>query len=534
VAIERHLHAKEYLTPAGGHMPSGFLDITDMDFTMKGTFVRELHDGKLRWSKRSIDWNGQHLDNMPACNMWSCNAGGHLELGETAGRVDTMTPAQQEQIIWHCKPEKHTGNCFRAMAGPPPSLPFPDIRRELDKLRYAHGSDEGYYSTVDRDGTRYSEMVEQRGNEKVSISAEPTEIVPNPSCQDPSCKNPNPHEATSQLTITATCDGHSLKDRQIGVRIDVMPRSGYHNHVDAKHPRPRGKLVGETEVDCGRSDTDALGFGPRGDSDDTPCIQVKTDPNGVAKVKFKSPLTGSVDHTKIGSGPYMIGIAGTYWISARDVQITTAPATTMILAKVKDLEQVKSGEKITVAGATSEHPEDFYGTKETLGKFTKLADKFREYQDKHNVALTGEYCKKKAWLPVVPVSMNDIALPDGGIFDLGKNWQPSHYTHSKGGGGDFNRFGDSNKTRTECGGTTANLQVWYMQVLVELGKDYGKWDCSDLGASGGYPMFSPDACAVGEIPTGESTTPLVMPGFQGPGAPTFLYFPPLLHLHVED
>jgi len=74
-----------------------------------------------------------------------------------------------------------------------------------------------------------------------------------------------------------------------------------------------------------------------------------------------------------------------------------------------------------------------------------------------------------------------------------------------------------------------------MQVLLDLGKKYGSWDCADLGASGGYPIFSPAACAKGEIPdVGTETTPLVTPGYHGPAAPSFIYFPPRLHLHVRD
>jgi hypothetical protein len=129
--------------------------------------------------------------------------------------------------------------------------------------------------------------------------------------------------------------------------------------------------------------------------------------------------------------------------------------------------------------------------------------------------------------------LNDIALPDGGIFDLMQEkpaWGPGHFTHSKGGGGDFNRFTDSMlKTGIECGGTTANLQVWYTQVMVELGKIYGAWDCTDLGASKG-PFITGPGCNDGDIPTGYGFYSMP-PTFAGP--PQF-YFPPLLHLHVED
>jgi len=526
VAIDSHVHGKYGINEVSEISPTHATNvISDYDLTLRGTYVRGLHDGKLQWVSRTIEWSGQSRVVLFGCYLDASEAGGHLELGPTDGGVETMTPWQRDQIKWHAQPEKQFGgSCFlfagagssqtskgASLGGAP--LRFPEIRGTRDMLRSGC-----CFSAVDKDGSRYSEMVEQRGNERVTISAKPTEIVPNQSLN-------NTDEATSQLTIRATCDGVPLKDRQIGLRIDVKPRSGYHNHVPN---RPRGKLaeVGKSEADCG-VETGALPV------DDTSCITVNTDANGEAKVKFKSPLTGSVDYTTKGAGPYKIGIAGDYKITAKDAQFTEVRADTEIQAKVKDLKPATFDSNLEeLRGGTSAHPDGSFGTEGTLEKFTELAKAFHDYQILHNIALTGEYCKKKEW-PVVPASTNDIALPEGGIFDWNTTktpWRPSHQTHNKGGGGDFNRFGDyANKTRIECGGTTANLQVWYMQVFIELGKTKGKWDCSDLGASGGYPMFSPDACEVGEIPTGEIRTPFV-----GPEGPAVLYFPPRLHLHVED
>jgi hypothetical protein len=517
VAIDSHVHTNTRINGVSEISPTGTKVIGDYDLTLRGTYVRELHDGKTRWVSRTIDWSGQSSGVVFGCYSNASEAGGHLELGPTDGPVDTISREQRDQIKWNVKPEKNLGgSCFLfGGGGGGAPLRVPEIRGTRDTLRSGH-----YYMAVDRDGSRYSETVEQRGNEKVSISAEPTEIVPNQSLK-------NTDEATSQLTIRATCDGAPLKDRQIGLRIDVKPRSGYHNHV---LNRPRGKFaVGDTETDCG-FETGAL---PE-TLDDTSCTTVTTDANGEAKVKFKSPLTGSVDPTEKGAGPYRSGIAGDYKITAKDSEFTEVRDSTEILAKVKDLKPATFDSNLEeLRGGTSAHPDGSYGAEGTLNAFAKLAKAFHDYQILHNIALTGEYCKKTAWLPVVSASTNDIALPEGGIFDWNTTktpWRPSHQTHNKGGGGDFNRFGDyENKNRTECGGTTANLQVWYMQVFIELGKDYGQWDCSDLGASGGYPMFSPHACAVGEIPTGEVIAPFV-----GPQGPAVFYFPPRLHLHVED
>lgn len=548
VSIERHTFTSTGMTVAGGQSASGSRVIAGVDLSIKATYVQELRDGKVHRASGSVDWSGQTSDLVAGCGSSTCNAGGHLDLGPSDVHLDDLKKDQQDVMKWSCT-GKITGNCFNTAAflvnvnGPyTAKLPYPDIRKTLEQLRYAHGSNEGFYSEVAPDGTRYSETVESRGNETLSISADPIQIDPNASCKDSSCDDTKPGEATSQLTITATCDGVPLKDRQIGVRVDVMSYSGGHNHVNANEPRPRGSLVvGQTEVDCGKGSMDALGYAPRLDLYDTPCVPVRTDPNGVAKVKFKSPLTGPpLLATKEPTGPYRSGIAGSYWITARDVQITAAPVTTMILAQAKDgkgnpFKRVIFNKYLTGLGDTSSHPENLYGSQETLDAFGKLAERFGEYQDLHNKALTGQYCHKDAW-PPVKLSLNDVALPDGGIFDLSSDWGPSHYTHSKGGGGDFNRFGeflDKNgigKTGIECGGTTAELQVWYLQVLVELGKDFGQWDCKDLKASS-EPVITKQGCQDGDIPIG--VTKFDLPGPSYPG-PSFMYLPPLLHLHVED
>ncbi|MGC1650364.1 MAG: hypothetical protein WA741_31460 [Candidatus Sulfotelmatobacter sp.] len=546
VTVERHAHINTKINEMSLYSPTGTPEFYNYDLSIRGTYVRELRAGKLQWVSRTIDWSGQYSAEILGCYSLAREAGGHLELGPTDGGVDTISPAERGKMIWNIKPGKGLGgSCFLFAIGgsDPVQLPSPWPRATGDQLRYAHGAaqTEGYYSKVERDGTRYSEWVEAKGSEKLNISAEHTEIDPNqPGKGSASNWVPtDPDEPGSQLTITATCDGAPLKDRQIGVRIDAEPRSGHHNHLGnnilgTEYPRPRGELsVENVEADCGKSDRDILGSVARpADSDNTPCITVKTDADGKAKVKFKSPLTGIVDHPRNGSGNYMSGIAGTYRITATDVQTTAEPASTEILVKVRDLERAKFGTKLTGTGATSEHPDNFYGRGATLSKFKEFAEKFYDYQDKHNKALTGQYCSKKTW-DIAKLSLNDIALKDGGIFDLMEKhpaWGPPHYTHSIGGGGDFNRFTDSGlKTGIECGGTTANLQIWYLQVMVELGKDYGKWDCKDLGASSGT-FITEQGCQDGDIPTGEGFYS-IPPGFAGPPA---AYVPPLLHLHVED
>jgi hypothetical protein len=175
--------------------------------------------------------------------------------------------------------------------------------------------------------------------------------------------------------------------------------------------------------------------------------------------------------------------------------------------------------------ATEEHPQGFWGTKGTLQAFTKIADDITNYQSLHNAAL--QSCKKNPWLhgQIQPLSVNDIALPTGGLFDLDKNWKPGtgHYSHNRGEGGDFNRFGayntkqgmtiivhiDALGNETECDGSSVPIVGWLLHVLLDFGQPaYGKWDCKDLGW--------PAGCGQEKYPE------------------DFIWGPPRLHLHVDD
>jgi hypothetical protein len=172
-------------------------------------------------------------------------------------------------------------------------------------------------------------------------------------------------------------------------------------------------------------------------SNDPPCITVKTDANGEAKVKFECPLTGSIDNASYGT--YRSGIAGYYTITARAREaseggpILETKASTDVMAQVDGLEPLKPSADLEEGrGGTGAHPQGSYGTAETLQAFASLAADFHEVQDEHNAKLAK--CGRKQWKPIQPLSTNDIALHDGGIFDWQSTWAPSHQTHNKGEG----------------------------------------------------------------------------------------------------
>jgi hypothetical protein len=557
VSIEKHVHAKTNVRQTGGYQKGGFSMSTDLDISVHGVYVHALRDGELQWVKRSINWKGIYQQNMPECNGFIADAGGQLELGPVVGKTyskSEATGSMGDALKWLHLAEKKYGNCFRVVAGAPQSLPFPDIRKSREQLRSGC-----CYSKVESDGTRYAETIEQNGNESLAMRVEHSEIIPNPSCTDKECSDVNPDEATSRLLVRATCDGQPMKDRQIGLRIDVEPRSGYHNHLGSPpQPRPRGRLNnGKNDVDCG-GDTGA----PLG-NEDKACIIVLTDANGVAKATFKSPLIDPDQpdlHDAAKKGSYKIGIAGNYRITAKDARLNEVRAHVMVLAAVKGLQAATfSGNLVQGRGDakdSSHHPNGSHGTVKTLQAFTALANKFVEAQGKHNAQLKA--CPggpKPQWLPLKSLQVNDIALPDGGVFDLhltgssqhpATPWRPSHQTHNKGEGGDFNRFeaGEDNSGlnlddvgAADCNGHTAIKQFWYAHTLLDLGTHFGHWDCSDLEGK------VPPAANGPQQPLWNPALKVTFRLHHSPGSKWYCpqgdfsdpwYFPARLHLHVED
>jgi hypothetical protein len=320
-------------------------------------------------------------------------------------------------------------------------------------------------------------------NEDVSIDADPLEVTAAPPV--------NSDKGISHLTITVTCDQVPIQNAKVELKVEAQDKSGGHNHSDEN--RPRGKLNGKNV--------------PKGWTD----IADKTDAEGKVKVKFESPLTGNVDHARYGS--YNIGIGGIYVITAKSksTRFPNSSPPLSVTTKVDGLQPMKPGASYVLVRVPGTHPEGFHATQGTSRAFSNLANDFQHFQEVHDAALKS--CGKDPWGSHA-LSINDIALPTGGIFDLGSNWGPlpGHGTHNKGEGGDFNRFLDvpDNLTKSECYGTSP-VRAWLLHMLLGLGQPaYGKWDCTDLG--------HPPGCAQGDYNDSQSTIPQGL----------------RLHLHVED
>jgi len=315
------------------------------------------------------------------------------------------------------------------------------------------------------------------------------------------------NDGSINVTVSVTCDRVPIHNAEVEVTVEPRENSGYHLHPN---PRPRGTLNGKELTEQQKS------------------ITVKTGADGKAKVKFESPTMG-VLKTKYGS--YGRGIAGVYEVKAKSKRFPESTGSIAILVKSiprypdgsrKQVSMMTEGATLELCCATMAHPSGFYGTPGTTSAFAKLASDF--YQDQQNHDKQLQKCKRNPW-DVHVASINDLALPNGGLFDLDENWDPDpdgHYTHNKGEGGDFNRFekGQSNwGTRTdvdaECKESTVRIQDWLLHELLELGRSYGTWDCHDL-------RLTPDCLEGGPAPGAIEIPPIT-------GA-----FPHRLHLHVED
>lgn len=89
--------------------------------------------------------------------------------------------------------------------------------------------------------------------------------------------------------------------------------------------------------------------------------------------------------------------------------------------RVPNLEPLVAGDNHhVIRGGTAEHPQGAYGTNDSVATLLEIAS---EYSKKSNSAL----------------SVNDLSLPAGGLFDIGSDWRLPHGTHRQGEDVDINR-----------------------------------------------------------------------------------------------
>jgi hypothetical protein len=341
-------------------------------------------------------------------------------------------------------------------------------------------------------------------HEEVDLDADRTEVNATPPVG-------GENQGIAQLTATVTCERVPIQNAEVQVKVEAVDKSGGHIHSDDN--RPRGKINGADIPKDGLT------------------LKTKTDANGKIKFKYAAPLTGKIDQA--GYGKYDIGIAGDYSVTAKSVKFPAAVSPAVaITSQVDGLEDGSGNPAYLSVGETATHPVNHYFSAGTLDAFNQLAGDFSQVEQDHEALLS--HCQKPAWFnPPVKLEVNDVALPEGGIFDWHSTWQPSHGTHNKGEGGDFNKFtiqstpqsgisGSGKDCNSTCTCTSVKKLAWLVHTLLEEGESYGKWDCNDLGG--------PPGCDAGEPPTSVGYI-VSHPGNPSANIPSY---PPRLHLHVED
>jgi hypothetical protein len=271
-------------------------------------------------------------------------------------------------------------------------------------------------------------------HEDVDVDAGATDITP---------------EGNTTLTVSVTCDHVAIEHAKVKIASRAQDESGHHIHYGN---RPRGRLDNK-ELD-----------------DATESITATTDAKGIAQVTFHPPQQNAASHN--------VGLAGIYDIVVTPDRFPGQEARTAIAVAYHNLVPMpQTGDYHLVRGGTDTHPDAFWATPGTVQGFAQVASDFFALQQRHNNELTA--CNKPPW-DIYRMSFNDIALPDGGLFDWQGFWRPPHQTHGKGQGGDVNHF-FVNKTVEECDGTRVNLDDWLMGNMYEVGAEYGHWDRYDLG-----------------------------------------------------
>jgi hypothetical protein len=208
------------------------------------------------------------------------------------------------------------------------------------------------------------------------------EPLPTPSSDNPSCSGAETYSITlfglgsiEPGVILNASRVKVLKDRQpapgvqVQIAVDVVARSGGHDHHDAG--RPKGTL----SVHAGTTGAD-----------------------GTLPFTFTAPAS-----------------AGDHVITARCVNQDCGQATGMVWVGYKDLQPLPPSPNYALVGATGTHSDNHYLTDAAITKLNELVASYR------------------ARFPNAPLlHLNDASLERGGIFDIKANWTPPHHEHRRG------------------------------------------------------------------------------------------------------
>lgn len=240
---------------------------------------------------------------------------------------------------------------------------------------------------------------------------------------------PSPASPASSSTITARFACYSILSgdwancaftyRVVGLAQPASDPGNSGGHVGHAGLRP---LVLNDARNPGGAvlyahDTDASPLGVRGFTMETP-------PFVDATVRHPTPEASgrlAVD-TTITAPP---GGVFCFFDSAGRTLLTHA----IVDVGVPDLEPLAAvgNDHQVVRGGTETHPDGTSGTADSTNTLLRIAAEYRR--------ISGSQ-----------LSVNDLSLPAGGLFDIGANWQAPHRSHRGGADADINRTNVSGET----------------------------------------------------------------------------------------
>jgi len=92
----------------------------------------------------------------------------------------------------------------------------------------------------------------------------------------------------------------------------------------------------------------------------------------------------------------------------------------------------------------SEHPSNLNGTAKTVAVVQQISSEFN------------------ALYPEIILRINDMSLPEGGLFDIGNNWAPDHFEHRFGRNADISFKYVSGGA---CGGVMGELMNYRLRKI---------------------------------------------------------------------
>jgi hypothetical protein len=253
----------------------------------------------------------------------------------------------------------------------------------------------------------------------------------------------------SEFAVYATCKGIPVVNADLTLAVEALEGSGGHRYHEG---RPHGSINGLPITAARRS------------------VAVTTDRSGHARFTLEP-----AKDTRTGR----IMIAGEYRVQANAVRYPDVQAEIVDSFKVGGLEQLQPSADLVKQRTDPFGYQDAYNaTPITNQVLQAVAADYRAYQQLYNDT---REASGKPREPLVPLEVNDISLPWGGLFPTigwdeqqgrvtGKPWQPPHYTHTDGTVVDISLSRDRFAGFEDPPAAYIRHRLWLRELLASYGQ----------------------------------------------------------------